>query len=387
MTSHIIYLDYNATTPVDDLVLESMMPFFKDNFGNAASKTHLFGRMASEAVEKSRQIIADFIECEPGEIIFTSGSTESANMAIKGVAEVYKSKGKHIITWQTEHRAVLDTCKSLEAIGYEITSLSVNRDGQPDLNHLEKAIRKDTILVALMLANNETGVIMPVEEIARIVHSKDCMLFCDATQAAGKMRVIVNELGADLLCLSAHKMYGPKGTGILFVRRKNPRVKLSSIIEGGGHENGLRSGTLNVPGIVGMGKAAEICMANYWDETSRYSKLRTILEQSLDHNGMGYVNGDTRNRIPNTSNIYFPGIKASMLITALPSVALATGSACSSALPEPSHVLKAMGLSEVEAFSSIRLSIGRFTLPDEITRASELIIDAVGNLRKQSKAK
>lgn len=370
----LIYLDYNSTTPVDPEVLNYMLPYFTASFANPASATHAAGRQIAEVITSSRQTIAEFIGCEPGELIFTSGSTESINLAIKGVANRYREKGRHIITWQTEHRAVLDVCKNLEASGFLLSYLPVDREGMADAELYEKTIRPETILTIMMLANNETGVIQPVQQFADIAHKHNSLIFCDATQAAGKMRIDVNELHVDLLCISAHKMYGPKGTGALFIRRKNPRVALEPFIHGGGHESGLRSGTLNVPGITGMAKAAELATQKYWEETAKLSALRTVAEQLLTTNGIGYVNGSVKNRLPNTTNICFPGKKAESLLIKLPQLALATGSACSSALPEPSHVLKAMGLTDDEAYSSIRFSMGRFTTAEEIHETVNLIL-------------
>ncbi len=370
----LIYLDYNATTPVDPEVLNSMLPFFSENFHNAASATHAAGRETAGVVASCRVAVSEFLGSEPGEIIFTSGSTESINLAIKGVSHRYREKGNHIITWQTEHRAVLDVCKNLEESGFKISYLPVNREGLPDLYTYENTLRPETILTIMMLANNETGVIQPVREFADAAHRQNSIFFCDATQAAGKMLVNVNELKVDMLCISAHKMYGPKGTGALFIRRKNPRVSMLSQIQGGGHENGLRSGTLNVPGIVGLAKACEIAGKKYWDDTSVMSSLRTLLEQMLTSNGRGYVNGSIKNRLPNTTNICFPGNKADTMLVKLPRLALATGSACSSALPEPSHVLQAMGLTDEEAFASIRFSLGRFTTHEEINEAVNSIL-------------
>ena len=361
-----IYLDYNSTTPVDKRVLECMLPFFTEKFGNAASKTHSYGWFADDAVKQARKQVSDFLNCSESEIVFTSGSTEAINLGIKGVAEAYISKGRHIITFASEHKAVLDTCKHLEKQGFEITILPVMQDGIIDLSQIASVIRQDTILVCLMLANNETGVIQPVNEIAEIVHEKGSLLFTDATQACGKIRVDVNELNADLLCLSAHKIYGPKGIGALFVRRKNPRVTLISQIDGGGHEKNLRSGTLNVPGIVGLGMACKLSGESYWDESARVSFLRTLLEQKLTDNGNIFINGSVKNRLPNTSNLCFSGLRAEKLLLQIPEIALATGSACSSALPEPSHVLLSMGLSPEDAYSSIRFSLGRFTTKEEI---------------------
>jgi cysteine desulfurase len=370
-----IYLDYNSTTPVDKRVLEVMLPCFTENFGNAASKTHAFGWVADELVKKSRKQVADFLNAEESEIIFTSGATEAINLAIKGVAEAYVSKGNHIVTFATEHKAVLDSCSHLSRLGKEITILPVNKEGVADLAELGKAIRPDTILVCAMLANNETGLIHPISEIAQIVHAKSSLLFTDATQACGKIPVDVNELHADLLCFSGHKMYGPKGIGALYIRRKNPRVTLIGQSDGGGHERNLRSGTLNVPGIAGLGESCLLAAKNLWEESSRISFLRTKFEQTLTDAGGVYINGSVKNRLPNTSNLLFKGIKAEKLIKHFPVLAFATGSACSSALPEPSHVLLAMGLTEEDAFSSIRISIGRFTTELEIETTAAMLMD------------
>ena len=370
-----IFLDYNSTTPVDKRVLEVMLPCFAENFGNAASKTHAFGWMADEVVKKSRQQVASFLNAEESEIIFTSGATEAINLAIKGVAETYASKGNHIVTVASEHKAVLDSCSHLSRQGKEITVLPVDKEGMIDLSQLENAIRTDTILVCAMLANNETGVIHPISEIAKRVHAKGSLLFTDATQACGKIPVDVNEMHADLLCLSAHKIYGPKGVGALYVRRKNPRVTLTAQMDGGGHERNLRSGTLNVPGVVGLGEACELAGNNLWEESSRLSFLRTKLEQALTDSGGVYINGSIKNRLPNTTNLCFKGLKAEKLIKHLSSLAIAAGSACSSALPEPSHVLLSMGLSEEDAFSSVRISLGRYTTEDEIEQAMKLLLD------------
>ena len=365
MNQDFVYLDNNSTTPVDRRVVDAMLPYFLKHYGNAASRSHAFGWIADEAVKNSRKILAELINAEENEIIFTSGSTEAINLAIKGVAEAYHSKGKHIVTIATEHKAVLDTCKHLEKSGYEITVLPVMEDGLIDLQLLENEIRTDTILVCAMLANNETGVILPIDQIAEIVHDKKSLLFCDATQAGGKIRTDLYELKADLLCLSAHKMYGPKGIGLLYVKRKNPRVSLIGQIDGGGHERNLRSGTLNVPGIVGFAKAAQICSEELLEISGTISILRTRLEQALCDMGAS-INGSIKNRLPNTSNLKFHQHSATEIMKALPKVALATGSACSSAIAEPSHVLTAMGLNEKDAYASIRFSLGRFTTGEEI---------------------
>ncbi len=382
MSHPLIYLDYNATTPVDKRVLEAMLPYFSEKFGNAASKTHSAGWTANRAVEDARQQVADLISCDVQEVVFTSGATEAINEAIKGVFAAYSSKGKHIITYATEHKAVLDTCEFLKTQGAEIEYLPVNQEGLPDLQSLEKSIRLDTILVSAMFANNETGVIFPIKEIAHIVHEKKSILFCDATQAVGKIMVDVSDECIDLMCLSAHKIYGPKGVGALYVRRKNPRVSLIPLIHGGGHERGLRSGTLNVAGIVGLGKACAIAANEMWNDAERLSKLRTLLEQSLLDLGNVFVNGSIRNRLAHVTNLAIGGIKADKLIAQLPNIAMAMGSACTSALPEPSHVLKAMGR-EAMAESSIRFSLGKYTTEEEIKTAIQEISEAVRKLRAQ----
>jgi len=379
----LIYLDYNATTPVDKRVLDAMLPYFSEKFGNAASKTHSAGWTAKQAVEDARQRVANLISCDAQEIIFTSGATEGINEAIKGVYAAYSAKGKHIITYATEHKAVLDTCEYLQTLGAEVEYLPVSQEGLPDLQLLEKSIRPDTILVCAMFANNETGVVFPIHEIAEIVHAKKSILFCDATQAAGKMMLDVNEEGIDLMCLSAHKIYGPKGVGALYVRRKNPRVSLIPLLHGGGHERGLRSGTLNVAGIAGLGKACTVAADEMWDDGERLSKLRTLLEQNLLDLGNVFINGSIKNRLAHVTNIAIGGIKADRLISQLPNIAMAMGSACTSALPEPSHVLKAMGR-EAMANSSVRFSLGKYTTQQEIETAIKEISEAVKKLRSEN---
>ena len=368
-----IYLDYNATTPVDDRVLDAMLPYFSRRFGNSASRTHAFGWEADEAVKLARKSVASLLGCEPGELVFTSGATEAINLGIKGAAAVYQSKGRHFITCTTEHRAVLDVFEHLERDGAEVTRLPVQPDGRLDPEPLRSALRNDTVLVAIMLANNETGVLHPIRELAELTHERGALFFCDTTQAIGKLQVAVNELGIDLCTASAHKCYGPKGVGALFVRRKNPRVTLVPQLDGGGHEHGLRSGTLNVPGIVGLGAAAELVVRELWDDNQRISLLRSRLEQELITRCGAKVNGNTRHRLSNTTNLCFPGLRASELISACPQLAISTGSACSSALPEPSHVLRAMGLSEADAYASIRISLGRMTTEEEVRRAVGMI--------------
>lgn len=373
------YFDNNATTRIDDRVLDSMLPFLKEEFGNAASSTHHYGWVAKQAVDEARKKIASYIHAEESEIIFTSGATEAINLAIIGVFEIYKNKGNHIVTVKTEHKAVLDTCQALEKKGAQVTYLDVDAEGIVDLQQLKSALTDQTVLVAVMLANNETGVIQPIEEIAEIVHAAKSIFLCDATQAGGKINIDVQELGADLLCLSAHKMYGPKGIGALFVRRKNPRVVLGPLIHGGGHERGLRSGTLNIPAIAGFGKACEIATAETWDNNTEVSKLRAYLEhQLLDIRGVR-INGSTRYRLYNTSNICFSGHKASELVSQWNrNFAVALGSACTSAEAQPSHVLAAMGLNEADSYASVRFSFGKYNTMEEVQKAVEIIKSALG---------
>lgn len=361
-----IYLDYNATSPVDKRVLDTMLPYFSEKFGNASSKTHAFGWVADDAVKTARKQVADLINCLDQEIVFTSGATEAVNLAIKGVWKNYQIKGKRIITVKTEHKAVLDTCAHLEKKGADVFYLSVNRDGLIDLDELKQTINDQTILVAVMYANNETGVIQPIKEIADITHQYGAFFFCDATQAVGKIEIDVQNEGIDLLCMSAHKMYGPKGIGALYVRRKDPRVTLFPQMDGGGHERGLRSGTLNVTGIVGLGKACEIANEEMSADSNRILALRNNLEHALSTIDGTFVNGNTEERLYNTTNICFSGHRSETLIRQLPRIAVAMGSACTSALAEPSHVLKAMGLSDNDSYSSIRFSLGKHTSEEEI---------------------
>jgi cysteine desulfurase len=382
MLSLPVYLDNNATTPVDEDVLQSMLPYFTKKFGNAASRTHVFGWIAHEAVEHARLQVASLIGAEPGEITFTSGSTESINLALKGAFESYSKKGNHFITVATEHKAVLDTLAVLEQKGATLTVLPVSRDGIIDLDLLEKSIRRDTIMIAVMSANNETGVMQPVDEIGNIAHSHGVLFFCDATQSAGKSRIDVNEMKADIVCLSAHKIYGPKGTGAIYCRRKSPRVRLAPLIHGGGHESGLRSGTLNVPGIVGFGEACRLAGEKLWQFSSEVSILRTSLEQALTRRQGVAINGSVKDRLPNTTNMCFKGIPAADLVKQLPDLAFSTGSACSSADPGPSHVLIAMGLTKQDAESSVRFSLGRYTTAEEINFAIDritLFMNKAGN--------
>ncbi len=379
-----IYLDFNATTPVDPMVLESMLPYFTEKFGNAASKTHSFGWIAEEAVEIAREQVAALIGSEKNEITFTSGATESINLALKGIFEAYRSKGNHIVSIATEHKAVLDTCKHLEKYGAEITYLPVNSQGQIDLNQLKNSITDKTILFCGMLANNETGLILPMKEISAIVHEKNCLLMSDATQACGKIELDVNDLGIDVLTLSAHKMYGPKGAGALYLRRRGPRVHIISQQDGGGHENNRRSGTLNVPGIVGLGTACELSKKIMPTEYDRVKTLRDEIESTLQKKYPVSIHAQNSQRLPNTSNIAFKGIKADTMIKKLNHLALASGSACTSALPEASHVLKAMGIRDEDALSSIRFSLGRTTTKEDIVNAIKLIESFLGGKSLQS---
>lgn len=372
-----IYLDNNATTIVDSRVVEVMLPFFTKTYGNAASKSHAFGWTAEQAVDKARKQVSTLIGCEATEIIFTSGATESINLALKGVYEMYALKGNHIITACTEHKAVLDTCAHLEKIGAEITYLPVDEKGLIDLNELKKEIKEGTILISIMYTNNETGVIQNIKEIGEIAKEKGVLFFSDATQAVGKIPVNVIEDDIDLMSFSAHKIYGPKGVGALYVRRKYPRVRLVAQLDGGGHERGLRSGTLNVPGIVGMGKACEICGENLIKEKGKIKLLRDHFEHQLLNININ-INGEKTLRIPNTSNISFNNTGGEQLLSLLSrKLAVSSGSACTSATLESSYVLRAMGLSEVLAKSSIRFSLGRFTTREEIDFAIEYIKECV----------
>lgn len=377
-----IYLDHNATTPVDKRVLETMLPYFTEKFGNASSRTHAFGWVAEDAVKTAREQVAQLINCLAQEIIFTSGATEAINLAIKGVWENYQTKGKHIITLKTEHKAVLDTCKSLERKGAEVTYLSVDREGLIDLEELKNALTPQTILVAVMYANNETGVIQPIKQIADLVHANNSIFMCDATQAVGKINCDVEDDHIDLMCLSAHKFYGPKGIGALYVRRKNPRVTLYPQIDGGGHERGLRSGTLNVTGIVGLGKACEIAQQEMWDDSIRISKLRTKLEQHLCDLPNVFINGSTKHRLFNVTNITFQGVRSETLINKIPNIALAMGSACTSAIAEPSHVLKAMGMSDEDSYSAVRFSLGKYTAEAEINEVIEIVSRIIMEMKR-----
>jgi cysteine desulfurase len=380
-----IYLDNNATTPMDPRVLETMMPFFTNHFGNAASRNHPFGWAAEEAVDYAREQVAKLVGADPKEILFTSGATEADNLAIKGVFEMYASKGNHVITVTTEHKAVLDTCKHIEKQGGEVTYLEVNDDGLIDLAKLEAAIKPTTILISIMYANNEIGTVMPIKEISAIARKHGVLVFTDATQAVGKIPVDVNKDGIDLMAFTAHKMYGPKGVGALYVRRKNPRVKVTAQMDGGGHERGMRSGTLNVPGIVGFGKACELCMLEMQADTERISKLRDKLESSLTQIEESYVNGNKEHRLPHVTNISFKHVEGEGLLMGFnKNIALSSGSACTSASLEPSYVLKALGLGDDLAHSSLRFGLSRFTTEEEIDYTIKSISETVLKLREMS---
>ena len=378
-----VYFDYNATTPCDPRVVEAMMPYFTRQFGNASSRHHSYGWAAEEAVKQGREQIAELVGAGAGEIVFTSGATESVNLAIKGVFEMYASSGNHIITCAAEHKAVLDTCKHLQKNGAEVTYLGVDQKGQIDLNKLESCITRSTIMIAVMYANNETGTIVPVREISDIARKHGLLFLKDASQAVGKIPVDVQKDGIDLMAMTAHKIYGPKGVGALYVRRKNPRVRLIPQIDGGGHERGFRSGTLNVPGIVGFGEACALCAKEMDDDAQRISILRDQLESALIDLTDVHVNGDREHRLPHMTNLSFQWTEGHALLMALnKDIALSAGSACTSATLEPSHVLKAMGLDDDLAHSSLRFGLGRFTKKEEIAYAVAQIADAVRKLRE-----
>jgi cysteine desulfurase len=370
---------------MDPRVLEAMIPYFTENFGNAASRNHSFGWHAEEAVDYAREQVAKLVNADPKEIIFTSGATEGDNLAIKGVYEMYASKGNHIITCTTEHKAVLDTCKHLEKLGAEVTYLDVQPDGLIDLKQLEAAMRPTTILVAIMYANNEIGVVQPIKEISAIAKKHGALVFTDAVQAVGKIPVDVIADGIDIMAFTAHKMYGPKGVGALYVRRKNPRVKVTAQMDGGGHERGMRSGTLNVPGIVGFGKACEIARTDMAADTERISKLRDKLENALKQIDESYVNGNTAHRLPHVSNISFKYVEGEGLMMGFnQNIALSSGSACTSASLEPSYVLKALGLGDDLAHSSLRFGLGRYTTEEQIDYTIKAVTDTVLKLREMS---
>jgi cysteine desulfurase len=381
----LIYLDNNATTPCDPRVVDAMIPYFYEKHGNAASRSHQFGWEAEDAVDYAREQVAQLIGAEDKEIIFTSGATESNNLAIKGVFEMYAKKGNHIITAETEHKAVLDTCKHLEKVGAEVTYLKVQEDGTISLTDLEAAIRPTTILVSLMWANNETGVIQDMKGIAEICEKHGVLFHSDATQAVGKIPTLAREIGVHLMSFTAHKMYGPKGVGALYVSRKNPRVKVTAQMDGGGHERGMRSGTLNVPGIVGFGKAAEIARLEMAQDAERLSKMRDRLQAELTKLEETKVNGNENSRMPHVTNISFKHVEGEgLMMTFNQSIAVSSGSACTSASLEPSYVLVGMGLGDDLAHSSIRFSLGRFTTDEEIDEAIKLVANGVNHMRELS---
>jgi cysteine desulfurase len=380
-----IYLDNNSTTPLDPRVLEAMMPFLTEKFGNAASRSHAFGWETEEAVEKARTSIAKLIGANPKEIVFTSGATESINIALKGAAEMYAEKGNHIITAATEHKATLDSTKHLEKHGCTVTYLPVDKFGAVSAEQVKAAITDKTILISLMHANNEIGTIHPIEEIGKIAKEAGILFHVDAAQTAGKIPIDVEKMGIDILSISAHKMYGPKGVGGLYVRRTNPRVRLSPVVHGGGHERGFRSGTLNVPGIVGFGKAAELCTEEMAQEAVRVSALRDKLKNALfSQLDELFLNGDPIKRLPNNLNISFAFVEGEALMMGLKEVAVSSGSACTSASLEPSYVLKAMGVGEDLAHTSIRFGLGRFTTAEEVDFVIEKVVGVVKKLRDMS---
>ncbi len=385
-SSPTIYLDYHATTPVDEAVLAAMWPYFREQPGNAASRQHAFGWQAEAAVQTAREQLAALLDADPRELVFTSGATEACNLALKGVWEAYHQKGRHLVTLRTEHKAVLDACRHLERLGAEVTYLEVGSDGRIDLAELEASIRPDTVLVAVMWANNETGVIQPMAEIGELCARQGVLLFSDATQAVGKIPVSPRDAGLHLLACSAHKIYGPKGVGALYLRRSRPRVQLTAQQDGGGHERGMRSGTLNVPGIVGFGRAAELAGACLADEALRLGRLRDWLEKELlDRLDEVIVNGNRAQRLPTVTNLLFRHLDGEALLLRLGArLAVSAGSACTAATVEPSHVLRAMGRSEAEAFASLRFSLGRYTTEAEVERAVELVAEAVRDQRAQN---
>lgn len=379
-TLYPIYLDYNATTPCDERVLQEMLPFFTRDFGNAASKSHAYGWVAEEAVDMARERVAALIHAEPVEIVFTSGSTEAVNLAMRGVYETYQGKGRHVITCAIEHKAVLDTSTYLEKIGAEVTVLPVQGNGRVDPVAIEQAIRPDTILISIMYANNETGVIQPVRDIAAIAKKHGVIFFSDATQAVGKIPVDVRADGIDLLCFSAHKMYGPKGVGALYVRRKDPRVRLSPLQYGGGHERGMRSGTLNVPGIVGLGKACEIAAREMHTDAERLGAMRNRLMSGILGIPGTALNGSADHLLPHCFNVSFPGLDAQVMISRLNKhLAVSSGSACTSATLEPSYVLRALGIGDEAASGSLRFSLGKYTKEEEVDQALAYILKAVSD--------
>lgn len=378
-----LYLDYNATTPVDPAVLEAMLPYFTQHFGNPSSTTHAFGWAAAEACEQARAQLARLLGARPEALCFTGGASEAVNLALKGAAAAHRGKKDHLVTVATEHQAVLEACAALERQGFRLTVLGVREDGLIDLEALAEAVTDTTLLVAVMWANNETGVLQPMPEIAEIAHARGALVMSDATQAVGKIPVDVEAAGIDLLACSGHKFYAPKGVGALYRRRRGPRVRLEPIISGGGHEEGLRSGTLNVPGIVGLGRAAEIAAATLEAEMARLRTLRDRLEGALVERLGARVNGHAERRLPTTSNLAFPGVRTSDLLPKMRGIAVSTGSACQTKSAAPSHVLSAMGLSAADAHASVRFSVGRFTTEADIERAIAEVANAVEGVRDE----
>jgi cysteine desulfurase len=382
-SSRPIYMDYSATTPVDPRVVATMLPFLNESFGNPASRSHSYGWEADEAVETARAHVAGLLGADPREIVWTSGATEGNNLAIKGAANFYKGKGRHIVTVKTEHKAVLDTCRELERQGFEVTYLDVQQDGLLDLSALQQALRADTILVSIMMVNNETGVVQPIAEIGAICRAKGIIFHCDAVQAAGKIAIDVNALNVDLLTVTAHKVYGPKGVGALYVRRK-PRVRIEAQMHGGGHERGMRSGTLPTHQIVGMGEAFRIAKEEMVSESRRVEALRNRLLEGLTQMKEVYVNGDMTQRIPHNLNVSFNFVEGESLIMGIKGVAVSSGSACTSASLEPSYVLRALGRSDELAHSSIRFTLGRFTTEEEVDEVIRQVQSTVAKLRALS---
>jgi cysteine desulfurase len=379
-----IYMDYHSTSPLDPRVLEAMLPYFREDFGNAASRSHVFGWRADAAVEAARESIGKLIGASGKEIIFTSGATESDNLAIKGAAEFYREKGDHLVTVQTEHKAVLDSFKRLERDGFKVTYRPVQKDGMLDLDDLKKALTDKTILVSVMFANNEIGVVQPIKEIGAICRERSILFHCDAVQGVGKLPFDVEAMNVDLASITAHKICGPKGVGALYVRRK-PRVRLAPLIDGGGHERGMRSGTLNVPAIVGFGKAAEICQAEMQSEGMRLLKLRERLrERIMSRLDLVAINGSMEHRLPGSLNLSFSYVEGEGLMMAIKDVAVSSGSACTSASLEPSYVLRACGVEEELAHSSIRFGLGRFTTEEEVDYVADLVVEKVKRLRDMS---
>ena len=378
-----IYMDNHATTPVDSRVLEAMLPYFTEKFGNSASRNHAFGWESEAAVDQAREQIAGLLQASsPREIVFTSGATESDNLALKGVAEAYRERGHHIISCVAEHKAVLDSCKVLEQQGYSVTYLPVQSDGLVDLGRLRAAITNATILISIMAANNEIGTLQPVKEIGKLAHERGILFHTDATQAVGKIPVHVEEMGIDLLSLSAHKIYGPKGIGALYVRGVKPRVKLRPLIDGGGHERGMRSGTLNVPGIVGLGKACEIAQNEMAAETQKLVTLRERLKSKiLEQLDEVYINGHPTQRLAGNMNMSFAYVEGESLLMGLKEIAVSTGSACTSASLEPSHVLQAIGVAEELAHTAIRFGLGRFNTEEEVDYTVRRVVEEVRRLR------